>query len=295
MDAPPPTPTTRTSNFPQTPQALESTTREALARVTTIQSACISVMSSPTAITAKNRKKCPTNDKDDQELQAANDLAGPTLAPTVTTIEIPAEAIQLPLTTPGHLAQIVHYPSSEPSHTPPPYALPPILDEDSPTPLATPTRPPRATPIAPLSQSTQDEDIPMIFAQLMPQESPTHHEQGTPPGNTTTTRRTATLVRGIVEADRVNPHVGGSNPLVTLDKFTLGPMPQVQDAHPTSIFEYLDLDLISDWENFQRGKLIAIPFNNDARDINMHEDIKARLMAAIAEITKLQDVGVASP
>ncbi|KAH9061795.1 hypothetical protein EDB83DRAFT_2315564 [Lactarius deliciosus] len=66
-------------------------------------------------------------------------------------------------------------------------------------------------------------------------------------------------------------------------------MPQVQDAHPTSIFEYLDLDLISDWENFQCGKLIAIPFDNDARDVNMHKDIKARLMAAIAEITKSQD------
>ncbi|KAH9010382.1 hypothetical protein EDB85DRAFT_1902117 [Lactarius pseudohatsudake] len=283
---PPPTPTAHTSNLPHTSQTLEPTTREPPTKVTSIQSARISITNSPAAAALKSRmrRQRSANDEDDQELQAVNDLVGPTLAPTITSIEIPVEAIQPPPTTPSPRVPIVHYPSSEPSHSPPSYALPPIPAEDSPTPPATPTRFPWTTPSAP-PLSTPDMDIPMAFTQLTPQEAPRRREQGTPPNDTAEAGRTTPSVRGIVEADCSDPHVGRSNLRTILDKFTPGPMPHVQDTHPTSIFEYLDLDLISDWENFQRGKLIAIPFDNEARTVNMHEDIKARLMAAIADIS----------
>ncbi|KAH9016459.1 hypothetical protein EDB84DRAFT_1443119 [Lactarius hengduanensis] len=279
MDTPP-TPTTRTSNLPHPSQTLEPTTREPPTKVTSIQSARISITNSPAAAALKNRmrrqKNTLTRPKDPQmtrtikNTRQSTTLVGPTLAPTITSIEIPMEAIQLPPTTPSPRVPIVHYPSSEPSHSPLSYALPPIPAEDSPTP-------------------------PGYAHQLTPQEAPRRREQGTPPNDTAEAGRTTPSVRGIVEADRSDPHVGRSNLRTILDKFTPGPMPHMQDAHPTSIFEYLDLDLISDWENFQRGKLIAIPFDNEARTVNMHEDIKARLMAAIADITKSQNVGVATP
>ncbi|KAI9438029.1 hypothetical protein H4582DRAFT_2076625 [Lactarius indigo] len=299
MDAPPPPPATAlpnpSQNAPTHPP--EHTAREPANRITTIQSARITATNSPAAAASENRKnkKRPlrlTYEEDDQEHRVVNDLVGPSLAPTITSVEIPAEAIQPMPSTP--LAQIVHYPSSGPSYSISPYVLPPISGEDSPTPPATPTRQSRASPSNSLPQNTPDGDIPMIFAHLTPPESREHQEQNTPNGTTGAGKQFAS-VRGLVEADRVNPYVGGTNPRAAIDKFTPGPMPQVQDAHPTSIFEHLDLDLISDWENLQRGKLIAIPFDNEARAANMHEDIKARLMAAISEITKSQSVGVATP
>ncbi|KAI9429547.1 hypothetical protein H4582DRAFT_2088975 [Lactarius indigo] len=304
MDAPPPSPATTTANLPQIAPAppSECTTRDPANRVTTIQSARITATNSPAAAATerKNKKRTlrPMNEEDDQECQAVNDLVGTSIAPTITSVEIPAEAMQPMPSTP--LAQIAHYPSSGPTYSLSPYVLvaqqkpyrlkrstqegrshlcilPPISSENSPTPPATPTRRSRTSPSISLPQSTPDGDIPMIFAHLTPPDNQEHHDQNTPNGTTGSGRQTAS-VRGLVEADRTDPYVGGNNPRSTIDKFTPGPMPQVQDAHPTSIFEYLDLNLISDWENFQHGKLIAIPFDNEARAPTMYKDIKAWLL-----------------
>ncbi|KAI9431794.1 hypothetical protein H4582DRAFT_2084459 [Lactarius indigo] len=255
MDAPPPSPATNPTNLTQNTLALplERTTREPTNRVTTIQSARITATNSPAAAASENRKNKKrllrsASEEDDQELQAVNDLVGTSFAPNMASIEIPTEAIQPPPTTP--LAPIVHYPSSGPTHSPSPYVLPPISGEDSPTPPATPTRylriPPNNSP-----HSIPDGDIPMLFAQHSPQGTHMHHEQNSSPNTPTGAGQPTASVRGLVEADRSDPNVRGTNPRSIIDKFTLGPMPQVQDAHPTSIFEYLDLDIISDWENLQ--------------------------------------------
>ncbi|KAI9433712.1 hypothetical protein H4582DRAFT_2081749 [Lactarius indigo] len=258
MDAPPPSPTAAATTAPKPPQnptqPPERPTKEPPNKITTIQSARISVTSSPATAATENRKnrKRPlrlTNEEDDQDLRTVNDLVGTSLVPSITSIEVPEEAIQPPPTTP--LAPIVHYPSSGPMYSLSPYVLPPISGEGSPTPLATPTRYSQGHANSLTHQSTPDDDIPMIFANLTPQEDCMQREHHTPPSPAMGTGRPTASVRGLVEADRTDPNVRGANPLAIVDKFTPGPMPQVQDAHPTSIFKYLDLDLISDWENFQ--------------------------------------------
>jgi hypothetical protein len=117
----------------------------------------------------------------------------------------------------------------------------------------------------------------------------------TPTANNPGRKRDTPSVKGQVEADRTNLIIGPPEIHSALDKFTKGPMPQVQDAHPTSIFQHLDLNLIGNWEDLQCGKLIALPFDNEVRSSSAHKDIKGRIMATVAEITKSQGVGVATP
>ena len=72
-------------------------------------------------------------------------------------------------------------------------------------------------------------------------------------------------------------------------------MPKVHDAHPTSSFLYIDLDLVSEWELLDGGKLLIIPFGDAARDPKLHDVIKNRILYAVAEITRSQGIGVSAP
>jgi len=91
--------------------------------------------------------------------------------------------------------------------------------------------------------------------------------------------------------------MGGRFPACNpLDKYTEGPMPPIQDASPTSIFEFIDIGLVWEWE-VQPGdrKLIAIPFDNEPRNPGSHEYLCTCILTSIAEITKSQDASVAAP
>ena len=72
-------------------------------------------------------------------------------------------------------------------------------------------------------------------------------------------------------------------------------MPKVHDAHPTSSFLYIDLDLVSEWELLDRGKLLIIPFGDAAQDPKLHDVIKNRILYTVAEITCSQGIGVSAP
>jgi len=80
-----------------------------------------------------------------------------------------------------------------------------------------------------------------------------------------------------------------------IDKYTTGQMPPIQDASPTSVFDLIDLDCISEWESIQGEKLLAIPFDNAARNRELHGVIAERILTAVAEITKAQEVDVSAP
>jgi len=72
-------------------------------------------------------------------------------------------------------------------------------------------------------------------------------------------------------------------------------MPPVHDVHPTSIFRFIDLKQIGEWEEYVAGKVIAIPFDTEARDLSRHDHIRSRIFAAASEITQSREVGVSPP
>jgi hypothetical protein len=80
-----------------------------------------------------------------------------------------------------------------------------------------------------------------------------------------------------------------------LDKYTKALMPTIQDSHPAALYNHIDLDTISKWLNLPRGKLLATPFDTEVTFIKLHENIRNRILAAVAEITASKSVGVVSP
>ena len=72
-------------------------------------------------------------------------------------------------------------------------------------------------------------------------------------------------------------------------------MPKVHNAHPTAPFQYINLDLISEWESLAGGKLLIIPFGDAAREPKLHDLLKNRILYAIAEVTNSQSIGVSAP
>ncbi|KAH9055099.1 hypothetical protein EDB83DRAFT_2521288 [Lactarius deliciosus] len=89
-----------------------------------------------------------------------------------------------------------------------------------------------------------------------------------------------------------------STPKNPIDKYTKPPsdsMLLIHSTSPTAALENIDLDLISFWEQAEGGKLLAHPFDNEARFPELHEDIKNRIFTAVAEITGSQSVSISAP
>jgi hypothetical protein len=106
----------------------------------------------------------------------------------------------------------------------------------------------------------------------------------------------AISIHALVESIPHNPNPTNCNtPHDPIDKYTNTPMPKVHDTHPTSPFNYIDLDLVSIWENFAGGKVLIIPFRDTAHNADLHEPIKNRILFAMAELTQSQGVGVSAP
>ena len=118
---------------------------------------------------------------------------------------------------------------------------------------------------------------------------PTDHNQ-TPP-------QSKSMKERLVEAEERGNYLGGYalNSRDPLDKYTKAEMPTINYAHPTAIFDHLDVNVVDDWENLPKGKLLAQPFGRDTQNIEKHSHLKALLFAAIVEITKSHDVSVVAP
>jgi hypothetical protein len=80
-----------------------------------------------------------------------------------------------------------------------------------------------------------------------------------------------------------------------LDKYTKAPMPSIQDAHPASLYNRIDHTTIGKWITLPKSKLLAIPFDIETNNLKMHENIRNRILAAVAEITVSKCVGVVAP
>jgi hypothetical protein len=86
-----------------------------------------------------------------------------------------------------------------------------------------------------------------------------------------------------------------SGPRDPLDKYLKGPLPKVHLAHPAGAFDFVNPKKITEWNSYPVNKLLALPFGFDARQQFRHDNIRARLLAAIVEITKAEQVGIAAP
>ena len=86
-----------------------------------------------------------------------------------------------------------------------------------------------------------------------------------------------------------------SAPHNPLNKYTKGNMPKVHVTDPTSTLNYIDISLIVKWENYDNGKLLAIPFGNEAENVENHNHIGERLLTAAAEITQSDNIGISTP
>ena len=87
-------------------------------------------------------------------------------------------------------------------------------------------------------------------------------------------------------------HYGPKDPL---DKYMKGELPKVYTAYPATPFFFVEPKTILEWDTFPANKLIALPFSLKARQQFRHNNICARLLAAVVKITKAQQVGVATP
>lgn len=105
------------------------------------------------------------------------------------------------------------------------------------------------------------------------------------------------LIDRLLEAEERGASFGGNNPAIRdpLNKYTKGPMPLIHYAHPTAIFDHLDVNLVRNWVNLPKGKLLAQPFGADARTLSMHPQLKSLLFAAIIDITNSHDISVSAP
>ena len=72
-------------------------------------------------------------------------------------------------------------------------------------------------------------------------------------------------------------------------------MPPVHDAHPTAALDHIDISLVRDWIEYPGGKLLALPFENEANDINLYDGVKDKIFTAITEITTSMEIGVSAP
>ncbi len=97
-----------------------------------------------------------------------------------------------------------------------------------------------------------------------------------------------------VENDNSN-QIGRQPTRNVLDKYTPGPMPPIQDAHPTAPFDNIDINLIKEWECHLGGKLIAVPFDMDALKPRNHEYLRMKILTVVVEITNAQEASVVAP
>ena len=94
---------------------------------------------------------------------------------------------------------------------------------------------------------------------------------------------------------RNNTLAGKFNARNALDKYTAGPLPPVHDAHPTVVFEHIDTDFATEWDQHLGGKLLAHPFDGEAQDPTNHVEICELIFTAASEITKSMEVEVSAP
>ena len=78
-------------------------------------------------------------------------------------------------------------------------------------------------------------------------------------------------------------------------KYTDAIMPTVQTFRPLSHFDHMDVDIVERWWKLPGSKLLAIPFDGDVNNQKLHDEIKGRILAAVADVTSSTTAIVIAP
>ena len=219
--------------------------------------------------------------------------------PKFTTISIPLEALSrstqnATLVTPG--------PFLTTNPTPPSLPVPPFPNDETPTP---PSSPSPQTALDPPARPLWTNDIshtPPTMEISSPHPMQPRIQCSEEPMDTDLRLNTPRLdpspplLCTIVTSNR--DHVSLANVARNalwdpIDKYNKAPMPKIQDASPTAIFNLIDISVIDEWDTFTGGKVAAIPFGNNIHKLPRHDSICKKIFAAAAEITKSKQTAVA--
>lgn len=234
--------------------------------------------------------------------------------PTLGTIRIPA----LDLSNLTQAAPCSNFPQPGHGEAIPPISFPALHNETFPTyPPSPPTSYPRTALNTPQATQHLDVDTPMnpLYSLPVSQVPPTPAARISVITNPPTLVPPASNILGLTEqveapapankksiiSDRLvevanDRSASDKHPArIAIDRYSPGPMPLIQDATPTSIFDNIHISTIKEWEACPGGKLIAIPFDPNARYPESHEFIKARILTAAAEIISAQEISVVAP
>lgn len=86
-----------------------------------------------------------------------------------------------------------------------------------------------------------------------------------------------------------------AGPRDPLDKYLKGTFPKVHLTHPAGAYDFVNPKKVLEWDSYPANRLLAIPFGFEARQQFRHNNIRARLLAAVVEITNAEQVGIAEP
>lgn len=80
-----------------------------------------------------------------------------------------------------------------------------------------------------------------------------------------------------------------------LDKYMKEVLPIVHDAHLAAPLDHIDMKTIKEWDNCPKYRLIAAPFGFNTHQQFKHNNLKKRILAAVAKITQSPHIGVCAP
>ena len=185
--------------------------------------------------------------------------------------------------------------------TPPSLPFPPFPNEDNPSPPPSPS--PQTTIDPPARPLWSDPDTPDTSTMAIDGPQRPRPSNTMDPADKAASKEdnpmlgdSLAALRAIVTNNRDHAILtipSRNTPANHLDKYTNGQMPKIQDAHPTAIFDNLDLRVFDEWDILPGGKLAAIPFDDKPADIIQYETIQRRIFKAAAEITQGNQVAVA--
>ena len=257
--------------------------------------------SKPTLITTQT---CNTNKPvENPDTQPADDIFNGdsdteqntrTLKPRLATISIPAQATHIappepiigPNTTPASLSLAVPdlpYDNSAPdpaSPSPrPPQMAPELLTKSS-----------RLTTEHPMELDDDESTIPTAALDKKGKRPLRVATDDADPDSTPI--RTLLANNKEYQKSLQSSRAGPRDPL---DKYLKGPFPKVHLTHPAGAYDFVEPKKVIEWDSYPANRLLATPFGFEARQQFRHNNIRARLLAAVVEITNAEQVGIAEP
>ena len=243
------------------------------------------------------------NPEESTDNESCNESVTSARTPRITTLSVPAGATNPDTPRSAYTLGSPH--PQEMSDTPPALPLPLLPFASTPSPLASPTPHGRNTqhpgvlgaqlPTQNIFQmEVDDSNLPAYPPPHAPatdnNAQPEERDNYAPPADLRSILTAATAYWNSTSNRDTR-----SMPRNPLNKYTDAIMPKVHTAHPTAVFDHVDHDQVDEWVARPGTKLLAIPFGTEVRSPDRHTNISGRILAAAAEITQSQRLGVAAP